>query len=164
MQAERIGGLVQWPAKITEVPKEVFVRQDVYEEELKRIFYGKEWLAVAHVSEVPEKGDFKTGKVGEVPLLVTRDLDGEVHVFYNACSHRGNQLETAFRGNRTSFQCPYHRWRFSCKGELIHTPTRSDSEYGPGFTKEKFPLDQPVPYDLVEQMAALLAQTRPGSR
>lgn len=141
--SEQTKPLVRWPAKVSEVPKEIFVREDVYERELARIFYGKEWHGVAHVSELPNNGDFKTVKLGEVPLLVTRDMGGEVHVFYNACSHRGNQLETTFRGNRSSFQCPYHRWRFNPRGELIHTPARSDSEYGPGFCKENFPLAKP---------------------
>lgn len=134
---------VRWPAKVTEVPKEVFVRPDIFEEEIRRIFHGKEWLAVAHISEVPNQGDFKTVKIGQVPLLITRDMAGEVHVFYNACSHRGNQLETAFSGNRSSFQCPYHRWRFNTHGDLIHTPNKDSIEYAPNFSHDQFPLDKP---------------------
>ena len=30
-----------WPANVNEVPKEAFVREDFYEHELKRIFYGE---------------------------------------------------------------------------------------------------------------------------
>lgn len=41
---------------------------------------------------------------------------------------------------------------------------RRMAPYRSGRGTAKFPLDQPVPYDLVEQMAALLAQARPGSR
>lgn len=134
---------IRWPAKVNEIPKDVFFRQDVYQEELKRIFYGKEWHALAHESEIPGKGDFKTVKIAEVPLLVTRDMEGRVHVFYNACSHRGNLLETAFSGNRSEFTCPYHRWRFDAKGDLIFTPNRSDDEFAPGFSRDKFPLDRP---------------------
>ena len=92
------------------VPKEVFVRADIFEDELRRIFYGNEWMVVGHVSEIPNPGDFKTVAVGRVPLLITRNLQGDVHVFFNACSHRANQLETATRGNKKTFTCPYHRW------------------------------------------------------
>jgi anthranilate 1,2-dioxygenase large subunit len=42
---------ISWPAKFNHVPKEVFVRQDVYDEEIKRIFYGPAW----HVSAMQAK-------------------------------------------------------------------------------------------------------------
>ena len=57
---------IVWPAKANHVPKDIFVREDVFEEELRRIFYGDEWLMVAHEAEIPNKGDFKTVKVGRV--------------------------------------------------------------------------------------------------
>ncbi len=134
---------LQWPARINHVPKEVFVRPDIFEEELRRIFYGREWIGIAHAGELPNKGDFKTVSVGRVPLLVNRDKDGELHVFYNACSHRANQVETAASGNKTEFQCPYHRWRFDAKGRLIHYPAKSDDEFAPGFSREQFSLAEP---------------------
>ena len=90
-----------WPAGTNEVPKEVFTRADIFEEELKQIFYGPEWHPVAHTGEIPNNGDFKTYFVGKVPLIINRGMDGEVRVFFNACAHRGNQLETAGAGNKT---------------------------------------------------------------
>jgi anthranilate 1,2-dioxygenase large subunit len=141
MQQDAISPPVVWPAKTTQVPKEIFIREDIYQEELKRIFRGPEWFPVAHASEVPNKGDFKTCLVGEVPLLVTRDQDGEVHVFYNACSHRGVQLETRAFGNRRLFECPYHRWSFSAKGELVGCPLRPGDSVG--FDKANYPLSEP---------------------
>jgi anthranilate 1,2-dioxygenase large subunit len=114
----------RWPASFAEVPKEVFVRADLFEEELKRIFYADQWIVVGHVAEVPNKGDFKTFSVGRVPLLISRDMQGQVHVFYNSCTHRGTQLETATRGNRGAFNCPYHRWSFNVSGTLVGTPNR----------------------------------------
>lgn len=134
---------LKWPAKLNHIPNEVFVRPDVYEEELRRIFYGPQWIGLAHACEIPNKGDFKTVSVGRVPLLITRDMEGELRVFYNACSHRANQLETAASGNKAEFQCPYHRWRFNAKGELIFCPNRTADEYAPGFSRDKFPLRQP---------------------
>ena len=130
-----------WPANVNEVPKEAFVREDFYEHELKRIFYGEEWHPIAHESEIPNPGDFKTTKLGEIPLLVARGDDNEVRVFYNSCSHRGNQVETAPRGNAKEFECPYHRWLFSNKGELVGCPNARD--FSPGFDKVDYPLDQP---------------------
>jgi phenylpropionate dioxygenase-like ring-hydroxylating dioxygenase large terminal subunit len=63
-------------------------------------------------------------------------------VFYNTCTHRGNQLETASCGNRLEFECPYHRWLFDSKGELIGCPSK-DEEYEPGFSRSQYPLQKP---------------------
>jgi anthranilate 1,2-dioxygenase large subunit len=133
---------IQWPAKVNHVPKEIFVRPDVFEEELQKIFYGNEWHAVAHEGEIPEKGDFKTYTLGRVPLLVARDEDGKVNVFYNACSHRGNQVETAAYGNKLEFECPYHRWLFDAKGELVGCPAKK-GDFPESFRKEDYPLAKP---------------------
>ncbi|MCU1444330.1 MAG: (2Fe-2S)-binding protein [Cryobacterium sp.] len=133
---------ISWPEKKNHIPKEVFVRPDVFEEELKRLFYGKEWLAVGHEAEIPNPGDFKTFMMARVPLLITRDMNGEVNVVYNACSHRGNQLETESRGNKIEFECPYHRWVFDPNGDLIGCPAKA-SEFSPGFKKSDYPLDRP---------------------
>lgn len=134
---------ISWPARYAEVPKEVFVRDDVFEEELKRIFYSNEWLVVGHESEIAKNGDFKTFNIGRTPLLIHRDMSGKVHVFYNTCTHRGTQLETATRGNRRAFNCPYHRWSFSGTGELIGTPNRP-GDFPESFDRRDFALRGPV--------------------
>ncbi len=132
---------VRWPARYNEIPKEVFVRKDVFELELERIFHGPEWHPVGHEGEIPNPGDFKTFSVGRVPLIINRDQQGEVNVFYNACSHRGNQLETRLHGNRTEFECPYHRWLFDSSGNLAGCPNYR--EFKPGFDKRDYPLSRP---------------------
>ncbi|MDB5698490.1 MAG: (2Fe-2S)-binding protein, partial [Alphaproteobacteria bacterium] len=98
-----------WPHASNEVPKEAFTREDIWQAELERIFHGPEWHAIAHESEVPNNGDYKTVNHAGVPLLLARGQDGVVRVFYNSCSHRGNQVETAPMGNKKEFECPYHR-------------------------------------------------------
>ena len=130
-----------WSANYNEIPKEVFTRSDIFDAELERIFYGAEWHPIAHVGEIPNPGDFKTFSLGEVPLLISRDADGEVRVFYNACSHRGNQVEAQPCGNKLEFECPYHRWLFNAKGELAGCP--NEREFSPDFKREKYPLKQP---------------------
>jgi len=111
-----------WPEKFSEIPKEAFHRDDIYRAELERIFYGPEWHLVAHVAEIPEPGDFKTLDVGEAPLLILRGDDGAVRVFNNSCPHRGTQLATSGRGNAPDITCPYHRWNFNNRGELVAAP------------------------------------------
>jgi phenylpropionate dioxygenase-like ring-hydroxylating dioxygenase large terminal subunit len=141
MQSNPIWPPVVWPAKATEVPKDIFIREDIYQEELSRIFRGPEWFPVAHVSEIPNIDDFKTCTVGEVPLIVARDPQNEVHVLYNSCSHRGAQVETRPYGNRRLFQCPYHRWSFNAKGELVGCPLQPGDSVN--FKRENHPLGRP---------------------
>lgn len=131
---------VAWPAEFNVLPKEVFNRADVFEEELERIFYGPEWHPIAHVSEVPNKGDFKTFQIGKRPVLVVRGEDGRVRVFLNSCPHRGTMLETCAQGSRARFQCPYHRWTFHLNGPLIAAPGSDD--FSPDFTKDDFGLKE----------------------
>ena len=140
-KSDGISPEVIWPAKVSHVPKDIFVREDIYREELKRIFYGPEWIPVAHASEIPESGDFKTCSVGKAPLLITRDEQGEINVMFNSCSHRGAQLEMAWHGNKRRFECPYHRWNFDTKGNLIGCPLKpGESE---GFSRSDYPLTKP---------------------
>lgn len=130
-----------WPKNYNEVPKAAFTRADLYADEIKRIFHGPEWHPIAHESELPNPGDFKTMRMAGIPLLISRDEAGVVRVFYNACSHRSNQLETAVMGNKTEFECPYHRWLFNAKGDLVGCP--NPREFLPGFDKADYPLGQP---------------------
>jgi len=130
---------VHWPSKFNTIPKDVFYRRDVYEAELERIFYGAEWHPLAHVSEIPNKGDFKTLQIGEAPVLVVHGDDDRVRVFYNSCPHRGTQLQICARGTSKEIECPYHRWLFNLRGDLIGA-SGMDEFYD--FRKEDFGLKE----------------------
>jgi phenylpropionate dioxygenase-like ring-hydroxylating dioxygenase large terminal subunit len=127
-----------WPKKITQIPKEVFGDKDLFEKELENIFYGDCWHVVGHAAEVPNVGDFKTFDLGRVPLLIARGKDNQIRVFYNTCTHRGNQVEVSASGNRKEFECPYHRWLFSLEGALTACP--GSKEFAPDFKQEDFGL------------------------
>ncbi|MBN8746472.1 Terephthalate 1,2-dioxygenase, terminal oxygenase component subunit alpha 1 [Xylophilus ampelinus] len=129
-----------WTKRISQVPKEVFVSESLFEEELRTIFYGDCWHVVAHEGELPEVGDFKTFELGRMPLLIVRGKDRQVRVFLNSCTHRGTQVETASCGNRTEFECPYHRWLFGLEGDLVGCP--GSKEFSPEFQKEDYDLKE----------------------
>jgi len=90
--------------------------------ELDRVF-GRLPLAIAHASELAAPGDFLTRRVGDVPLLVTRDRSGSVRAFHNVCRHRGTQVVEAERGRGArGFACPYHAWSYGLDGALLAVP------------------------------------------
>jgi anthranilate 1,2-dioxygenase large subunit len=129
---------LRWPAKRNELPREIFHRADIYQLELERIFNGPHWFPVAHLAEIPKQGDYKTTWIGEVPILVVHGDDDRLRVFLNACPHRSTQLKTCNRGHAAEIECPYHRWLFTIRGDLISAPAMD--QFPPDFRKEKFGL------------------------
>ena len=76
----------------------------------------------AHVSELPNAGDFVKREIAGRSILVTRDAHGEVHAFLNICRHRGTQLVDDDSGCKHRFTCPYHAWSYANTGELVSVP------------------------------------------
>src|SRR3954470_23443277 len=78
---------MSWPAEgPSRVPLWIYSHPDLYARELEVIFYGPTWNYVGLTSEVPERGSFKRTFVGERPVIMTRDEDGDVNVFVNRCA------------------------------------------------------------------------------
>ena len=76
----------------------------------------------AHVSELPNAGDFVKREIAGRSILVTRDAHGEVRAFLNICRHRGTQLVDGESGCKHRFTCPYHAWSYANTGELVSVP------------------------------------------
>ena len=100
-----------------------------YERELEAIWY-RDWVCVGRAEEVPNAGDFIVRKIGTQSLIVTRDKDDGIRVFYNTCRHRGSVLCTKENGRFANGRiiCPYHSWTYSLAGELVATPGRIESD------------------------------------
>ena len=108
-----------WPVEgVTRVPYWVYRDEDLYRREQERIFRGATWNFLGLEAELPEKGDFKTTFVGEMPVVVTRDETGELRAFENRCAHRGALLCIKDRGNAREFACVYHNWTYDLRGNL----------------------------------------------
>lgn len=111
-----------------------YVDDDFFEFERHAIF-GREWLCVAHVGEVPEPGDTLALTVLDEPILVVRGAAGEVTVLSGICQHRGHPIfdglaaqppdSPCFKAKR--FTCPYHNWVFGLDGRLVAAPHMQDT-------------------------------------
>ncbi|MEO9276127.1 aromatic ring-hydroxylating dioxygenase subunit alpha [Marinomonas sp. 5E14-1] len=94
--------------------------------------FQKEWLFVGMTSEIPKKGDYMTVEVGQNPVLVIRDAEGNVNAFHNTCSHRGSLICTEHRGKVANLVCPYHQWTYDLKGNLLFAGTEMNKDFDKG--------------------------------
>jgi phenylpropionate dioxygenase-like ring-hydroxylating dioxygenase large terminal subunit len=94
---------------------------DIYRLEQERIF-ARSWIVVGHESQIPAPGDFVESFMGEESVIVTRDLEGQVHVLLNTCRHRGNKVCRAEVGNTNTFLCQYHGWTYDIEGKFVGAP------------------------------------------
>jgi len=93
----------------------------IFDAEMERIF-ARTWVWVAHVSELPKPGDFRSTFVGRNPVIVVRDRQDNIHVLENRCRHRGATVCEKTKGNATGFTCPYHSWSYGLDGKLRGLP------------------------------------------
>jgi len=91
---------------------------DVYQLELDRIIT-KNWILVAHQSQLPNPGDFRVIKVANESAIIVRNRDGELNAFANVCRHRGSLVCLEQSGNVRKFECPYHGWVYDTDGNLV---------------------------------------------
>ena len=112
----------------------VYTSPALFDLEMRRIFE-RAWIFMAHESQLRHPGDFVTSRIGRFPVIVSRGADGQVHVLYNRCPHRGAIVCRESEGNTNRFACPYHGWVFRPDGELAGIPFRS--AYSPQFLAEE---------------------------
>jgi phenylpropionate dioxygenase-like ring-hydroxylating dioxygenase large terminal subunit len=103
------------------VHRRVYTDPDIFEFEMERIF-GRAWLFVGHMSQVPQAGDFVTTELGRQPVIMTRHRDGSVHVLLNRCTHRGAKVVNERKGHSPRLTCCYHGWTFDTDGRLVTVP------------------------------------------
>jgi nitrite reductase/ring-hydroxylating ferredoxin subunit len=112
-----------------QVSREIFVSEDIYQEELERVFT-RAWLFVGHESQIPKPGDYFVSSMGEESVLLCRDREEKVHVFLNSCRHRGMKVCRYDEGNTPVFTCPYHGWSYAADGRLVGVPYFKEAYHG----------------------------------
>jgi len=121
------------------VHKSLYSDKDIFEEELDKVF-NNTWVWVAHQSELPDAGSYKTAKIGRQPVIVVRDRKKNIHVMLNRCRHRGATVCEGKTGKTKAFTCPYHGWGYGLDGSLRALP--KPEEYENILNKEKFGLNK----------------------
>lgn len=95
--------------------------------ERERIF-ARSWQYVGRLGQLGEGAGYFASRVGDIPVVVTRDREGVLRGFLNVCRHRGSIVAEGERARET-LQCPYHAWTYGLDGSLRAAP-RADREGG----------------------------------
>jgi len=121
---ERLAMLVQ-PDR---VHRSVYADPAIFDLEMERVF-GRAWLVLGHVSQVPRPGDYFTTRMGREPIIVVND-GSQAKVLINRCAHRGAMVCAEGQGNAERFVCPYHGWSYDNSGALKAVPFSSSYQEG----------------------------------
>lgn len=137
IKPEHLNALVQEDKEkgIYRCSREVFTDPALFDLEMQHIFEGN-WIYLAHESQVAENNDFFSTSIGRQPVFITRNREGELHAFLNACTHRGAMLCRHKSGNRSSFTCPFHGWTFNNSGRLLKVKDPKEAGYPDSFNCE----------------------------
>ncbi len=103
------------------LPNECYNSEDYLAYEKDKIFCDK-WSVIGVGSSVPNPGDARPYNLLGIPLIIIRDIDMQIRVFHNVCSHRGFKLLDKSCSLKNVIRCPYHSWSYNFKGKLISTP------------------------------------------
>ncbi len=107
---------------ILELESSAYTDEARFETEQRKIF-AKLPLVIGPSALLPHGNLAFTHDGFGVPLLVTRDSGGEVHVMANVCRHRGTRLvESAEVVSAKGIACPYHAWTYGPDGALKGVP------------------------------------------
>jgi len=98
--------------------REFYADTEIYALDLEHIFY-RDWLFVAHSTELPQTGSYLTLQIGAYPILLTRAADGAIRAFINSCRHRGARICPEPAGTAVKLVCPYHQWTYHLDGRLF---------------------------------------------
>ncbi|MCH8245945.1 MAG: aromatic ring-hydroxylating dioxygenase subunit alpha [Bacteroidetes bacterium] len=122
------------PEEMFTLPGEYYHSEDIYQQELEKIFY-RRWQLACREEQISRPGDFIVVPVGNESIIVSRTKRDEIKAHFNVCRHRGTRICMEERGHFENgvIQCPYHAWQYDLDGALKGAPLMRDVS---GFKKE----------------------------
>ena len=107
---------------VKELDASVYIDPDRFESEQRSLF-ARLPLLLAPSALLPDNNTAVTHDGYGVPLIISRDASGQVHVMANVCRHRGTRLiESDEVVSSKRVVCPYHAWTYGSDGTLLAIP------------------------------------------
>jgi benzoate/toluate 1,2-dioxygenase subunit alpha len=115
--------------------RDVFTDPGLFELELQYIFE-RCWCFLGIESQIAQPHDFVATDIGRTPVLLTRDGNGKIGAFLNACRHKGALVCPVEQGNARVHVCPYHGWSYASSGRNVGIKDHEAGAYLPAFEAE----------------------------
>ena len=90
----------------------------------RELLFANSWSVLADEAELATPGQYVTGVIGGVPVVVLRGDDGALVGFENLCRHRGIPVLSGAGSVGRFLTCPYHQWSYRRDGSLVTVPQR----------------------------------------
>lgn len=122
---------------VNSLPFKWYFDNQIFQKEIGKIF-NTEWIYFCHTDSLKPK-HYRTLKIDNKNIVIIKDHNEKISVFYNTCMHRGSQIFDKDEGKMNSqiIICPYHQWSYkSSNGELINTTSLKYEK----FSKKKYGL------------------------
>jgi choline monooxygenase len=104
------------------LPGSAYADRDLYRLEAGTLFKDN-WIGLTCGQVVPTPGDVFPVTICGMSLLVVRQKDERIRVFYNLCRHRGARLvDDPCKARAGMLVCPYHAWSYRLDGSLAAAP------------------------------------------
>ena len=108
------------------LPADCYVDESFYADEQEQVF-ATSWVCVGLHDELDAPGSAIVRTVAGRSVILTRNANGHLRGFMNACRHRGTQLLEDDCTLGSTIRCPYHRWGYDRDGVLMATPQFADA-------------------------------------
>src|SRR5688572_16663343 len=73
------------------LPAACYTSQEFFEFE-RRYVFARSWICVGRIEQIPDPGDAFSTQVAGEPVLITRDMNGEINALAAICRHRGQVI------------------------------------------------------------------------
>ena len=104
------------------LPAWTYNNDELTQLEMEQIFL-RNWMFVAHVSDLPRAGDYQCFEMANERAVVVRDQDGQIRAFHNVCRHRASRVVAEEKGHcGNAMICPFHGWSYNLDGSLKNVP------------------------------------------
>lgn len=150
-------GTLPLAENVLKVPATDYYAVERWQREMSEVFSRVPLMLAASI-ELPNPMDYKAMDAAGVPVLITRDNEGNVKAFLNSCAHRGSQIMGDGCGTAKRFTCPYHAWSYNHAGDLTHI--YNPSQFGE-IDKSQYGL---VPLKALESAGLIWVLTDPASQ
>lgn len=122
------------PDGVARLDRRIYTDAQLFELEMEQVWH-RNWVYLAHESQLPEPGNYVTTHIGRHAVIVVRDAEGTLRCFLNACPHRGSKLLCESKGSVRNIVCPYHAWSFNTRGDLLAISSEKLGAYPPSLDK-----------------------------